>query len=247
MYLHNTAETLAIRRLMAGDTPMADIGGYHVEPGDNPPELAGKRRSWHYETSGGSYIRHPSAYSKVGWSNMVYCPAQRYTVTCGIDWLRDAISSLAERRAFRTIFSRFCREAGAGKTAARRAARATSTLPLSLSERLADYKRRTRRAALEAAGFSISTNGCRVDHYFIGHPSYLRYGAWPERAQKMFSPLPTPAQANFELAMIEADSRATHETWVAKNVKEYDAQVDAVTPQGRVLFDAEGGFRVSNN
>lgn len=31
--------------------------------------------SWYFETKGGTRIYHPSAYSKVGWSNMNYVPA----------------------------------------------------------------------------------------------------------------------------------------------------------------------------
>jgi hypothetical protein len=39
--------------------------------GNKPPHLVGD--SWHYETRGGRWIKYPSAYSKSGWSNMVYC------------------------------------------------------------------------------------------------------------------------------------------------------------------------------
>lgn len=51
--------------------------------GDTPPMLRGE--SWHYETRGGSVIRHPSAYSRVGWSNMVYKGSTRQ-VFVGQDW-----------------------------------------------------------------------------------------------------------------------------------------------------------------
>ena len=39
-------------------------------PGDSPPKYMGS--GWHYETHGGTWIRHPSAYRKAGWSNMTY-------------------------------------------------------------------------------------------------------------------------------------------------------------------------------
>lgn len=32
---------------------------------------------WHYETTGGTRIYHPSAYSRKGWSNMRYIPSSR--------------------------------------------------------------------------------------------------------------------------------------------------------------------------
>lgn len=50
---------------------------------DEPPKLMGE--SWHYETKGGTYIDHPSAYSNKGWSNMVYCPSTRHIVV-GENW-----------------------------------------------------------------------------------------------------------------------------------------------------------------
>jgi hypothetical protein len=33
--------------------------------------------SWHYQTRGGNRILHPGAYSRSGWSNMVYVPSSR--------------------------------------------------------------------------------------------------------------------------------------------------------------------------
>ena len=43
--------------------------------------------SFHYETRGGRRISHPSAYSKRGWSNMVYCHSTRRVIV-GSDWIR---------------------------------------------------------------------------------------------------------------------------------------------------------------
>jgi hypothetical protein len=41
---------------------------------------------YHYETRGGERISHPSAYSKRGWSNMIYC-CSTIRVEVGRDWL----------------------------------------------------------------------------------------------------------------------------------------------------------------
>jgi hypothetical protein len=46
-----------------------------VVPGDGEPRYAGE--PWHYETWGGKLIRNPSAYSRKGWSSMVYRPSTR--------------------------------------------------------------------------------------------------------------------------------------------------------------------------
>lgn len=45
--------------------------------------------SYHYETKTGLRIWHPSAYSKRGWSSMVYCHSTRRVIV-GEDWLRAA-------------------------------------------------------------------------------------------------------------------------------------------------------------
>ena len=42
--------------------------------------------SYHYETRTGKRIWHPSAYSKRGWSSMVYCHSTRRVIV-GADWL----------------------------------------------------------------------------------------------------------------------------------------------------------------
>jgi len=46
-------------------------------------------QSWHYETRGGSMIYHPGAYSKTGWSNMVYCHSTRRVIV-GEQWVAQA-------------------------------------------------------------------------------------------------------------------------------------------------------------
>ena len=59
------------------------------------PEVTGKRAGWHYTTKTGKVIRHPSAYSKKGWSSMVYHSAQYFTITVGLRWI-------AQSRAIKT-------------------------------------------------------------------------------------------------------------------------------------------------
>jgi len=61
-------------------------GEYAIEviDGDSSPVATGTE--WHYETRGGTWILHPSAYSKTGWSNMVYCSSTR-CVQVGRAWL----------------------------------------------------------------------------------------------------------------------------------------------------------------
>ena len=49
-----------------------------VEDGDSKPRWAGN--GYGYQTRGGRPIYHPSAYSKIGWSNMVYVPSDRHII-----------------------------------------------------------------------------------------------------------------------------------------------------------------------
>jgi hypothetical protein len=55
-----------------------------VLEGDAAPKLCG--HSSGYETKGGREIRYPSAYSKVGWSNMVY-RSSTLRIEVGRGWL----------------------------------------------------------------------------------------------------------------------------------------------------------------
>ena len=50
------------------------------------PQSVGNR--WHYETKGGRMIHHPSAYSKKGFSNMVYVASTRRVIV-GADWITE--------------------------------------------------------------------------------------------------------------------------------------------------------------
>lgn len=58
-----------------------------VVAGDTAPRLAGQ--GWHYQTKGGRRIDHPSAYSRKGWSSMVYVASTRRVVV-GSEWLAAA-------------------------------------------------------------------------------------------------------------------------------------------------------------
>lgn len=51
-----------------------------------PPVPMGS--SWCYRTKGGAIIRHPSAYRRAGYSNMVYHPSTRRLVV-GLRWLAN--------------------------------------------------------------------------------------------------------------------------------------------------------------
>jgi hypothetical protein len=55
-------------------------------PGDCRPSVRGM--PGHYRTRGGTIIKHPSAYSKKGWSNVVYHPST-LRVVAGVEWRPD--------------------------------------------------------------------------------------------------------------------------------------------------------------
>lgn len=57
-------------------------------PGDDTPHITGNVPQ--YYTRGGRRIHHPSAYSRFGWSNMVYRGSTR-AVQVGASWLDSAI------------------------------------------------------------------------------------------------------------------------------------------------------------
>jgi len=54
---------------------------------NHSPHITGNRTKYHYATKTGKVIRHPSAYSKKGWSSMVYRSAQYFTLTVGLRWI----------------------------------------------------------------------------------------------------------------------------------------------------------------
>lgn len=62
---------------------------YVVRGSMSPPTYRG--RAWHYETTGGQLIRHPGAYSKKGWSSMVYM-ASSLCVEVGGAWLAEFLT-----------------------------------------------------------------------------------------------------------------------------------------------------------
>lgn len=47
-----------------------------------------KGEGFHYETMGGQHITYPSAYGKVGWSNMRYITST-LRIEVGLDWIRQ--------------------------------------------------------------------------------------------------------------------------------------------------------------
>jgi hypothetical protein len=55
-----------------------------VVSGEQSPRVTGQ--GYRYETRGGSPIFYPSAYSKKGWSNMVYCNST-ISIEVGEEWL----------------------------------------------------------------------------------------------------------------------------------------------------------------
>lgn len=55
-----------------------------VVEGDFSPKRKGC--SYHYQTKGGTTIYYPSAYSKTGWSNMVYVSSTNRIIV-GLDWV----------------------------------------------------------------------------------------------------------------------------------------------------------------
>lgn len=60
-----------------------------VVAGDVAPTKIGVR--CHYETRGGTWIRHPGTYQARGWSNMRYC-ASTIRVEVGAGWLARELS-----------------------------------------------------------------------------------------------------------------------------------------------------------
>jgi hypothetical protein len=62
-----------------------------VVEGDAAPRLMGD--SFHWETRGGTLVSHPSAYSRKGWSNLVYC-GSTLTLEVGAGWLRSHLRDL---------------------------------------------------------------------------------------------------------------------------------------------------------
>lgn len=69
-----------VRRIANADNNLPVV----VVPGNAAPTRKGS--SYHWETRGGTRIMHPSAYSRKGWSNIVYCGSTR-RVEVGQDWL----------------------------------------------------------------------------------------------------------------------------------------------------------------
>lgn len=85
--------TLAQKRKVreaAGNTGRGHQYPVKVKLGSwEPPRLLGQ--SWHYRTRTGRRIWHPSAYSRKGWSNMIY-HRSTLQIVVGDNWLAEYAS-----------------------------------------------------------------------------------------------------------------------------------------------------------
>lgn len=79
--------TLVERKLVREAVGAHKTASVVVVDGAAPPRATGSR--WHYTTKGGTIINHPSAYSKNGWSNMIYVPSTA-RVEVGAQWILAA-------------------------------------------------------------------------------------------------------------------------------------------------------------
>ncbi len=71
-----------------------------VVDGDQAPERRGS--TWHYRTTSGIPIDYPGAYSRRGWSNMVYHPST-HRIVVGREWLAAAVAREAARRRYGAV------------------------------------------------------------------------------------------------------------------------------------------------
>jgi hypothetical protein len=78
--MNATLKTQIRKAACASGTPYPIVA---IPETNAAPKLTGE--SWHYETRGGTRISHPSAYSKSGWSNMVYCHST-IRIEVGANW-----------------------------------------------------------------------------------------------------------------------------------------------------------------
>jgi hypothetical protein len=76
------------------------INSYNIRiiDGNQPPTLIGEYGC--YKTRGGRYIRHPSSYAKLGWSNMVYVKSTHHIVV-GSDWIKDVDIDIEQLRLYK--------------------------------------------------------------------------------------------------------------------------------------------------
>lgn len=102
MFLKNDRSTYKLRKALADQLGEAlrDISSVEIVNGDSPPALHGERKSFHHETRGGRLISHPSAYSKKGWSNIVYVGASYYHATVGAAWIIQNLPGKLEEITF---------------------------------------------------------------------------------------------------------------------------------------------------
>ena len=85
-------DDLSVRRLCRIMTNVKNNMPVNVVEGYKHPEITGE--SWHYKTNGGKIIHYPSAYSKVGWSNMIYYPSTK-SIEVGREWIMENLWAVA--------------------------------------------------------------------------------------------------------------------------------------------------------
>jgi hypothetical protein len=79
-----SARTAAVRSIRAMFHARPNLPVYLTDD-TTPPSNPG--HGWRYETRGGTVIDHPSAYSRRGWSNMVYVGSTD-RIEVGRAWLK---------------------------------------------------------------------------------------------------------------------------------------------------------------
>lgn len=247
-----------LRKIIANATDccMRDIGSYRLIPGTQKPTVDGRRRSFRYETKGGRPIYHPSAYSKCGWSNMVYVRAEFFSVTVGIDWIaaNTKLATKSVRKQVNLLRAEMARSTPAAKLKqAMRAARRKSVLQPSLKERLGNYKRQLRVDALRNAGIELWEG---MGYWDWEHLAQFPFAVkWVDRGVRVgFRTMPTVEEAEAALEegwrrkmdrdAVEAEAERRR---IAAEAERYAKLVAATMPVGRIHFTSEGGFYVSPN
>jgi hypothetical protein len=94
LYCTNAKWLLSVRREIRKACGAGQELTVYVIDGGSAPKHKGTRG--HHETRGGSWIVHPSAYSRTGWSNMRYvCSTRRVEV--GQEWVIQKFPEIVPR------------------------------------------------------------------------------------------------------------------------------------------------------
>lgn len=91
--LASNCATRKLRNLVRKHVGVCALNRYPilvVKDSTAAPKLTG--HNWHYTTTTGKPIHHPSAYSKVGWSSMVYKSSTR-EIQVGALWLQKQVTN----------------------------------------------------------------------------------------------------------------------------------------------------------